>query len=77
MRGRIAEPNDPATTRYVAALFEAIGYDAVVTLEVRNETAYENAFRCRAVALTAAPLLIDAIKPFAGGEPVCVISPDL
>jgi ribose-phosphate pyrophosphokinase len=61
----------------VALLFEAIGCDAVVTLEVHNEIAFENAFRCRAVALTAAPLLIDAIKTFAGDEPVCIGSPDL
>ncbi len=61
-KDRRTKANDPVTTRYVAALFEAIGCDAVVTLEVHNEAAFENAFRCRAVALTAAPLLIDQIK---------------
>ena len=76
-KDRRTKSNDPVTTRYVAALFEAIGCDALVTLEVHNEAAFENAFRCRAVALTAAPLLIDAIKAFASGEPICVISPDL
>ena len=76
-KDRRTKSNDPVTTRYVAALFEAIGCDALVTLEVHNEAAFENAFRCRAVALTAAALLIDAVKAFAGREPVCVISPDL
>jgi ribose-phosphate pyrophosphokinase len=76
-KDRRTKSNDPVTTRYVASLFEAIGCDAVVTLEVHNEIAFENAFRCRAVALTAAPLLIDAIKTFAGDEPVCIVSPDL
>jgi ribose-phosphate pyrophosphokinase len=76
-KDRRTKSNDPVTTRYVAALFEAIGCDTVVTLEVHNETAFENAFRCRAVALTAAPLLIDTIKAFAGDEAVCIISPDL
>ncbi len=76
-KDRRTKSNDPVTTRYVASLFEAIGCDGVVTLEVHNETAFENAFRCRAVALTAAPLLIDPIKTYAGGEPVCVVSPDL
>ena len=55
--------------RYVAALFEASGCDAVVTLEVHNEAAFENAFRCLTVALTAAPLLIDRIKG-TGDEPL-------
>ncbi len=76
-KDRRTKANDPVTTRYVAALFEAIGCDAVVTLEVHNETAFENAFRCRAVALTAAPLMIDRIRAAVGNEPLCVISPDL
>ncbi len=76
-KDRRTKTNDPVTTRYIAALFEAVGCDAVVTLEVHNEAVFENAFRCRAVALTAAPLLIDAIKTAVGDEPLCVISPDL
>lgn len=76
-KDRRTKPNDPVTTRYVAALIEAIGCDGVITLEVHNEAAFENAFRCRAVALTASPLLIDAIKTVVGNEPLCVISPDL
>ena len=76
-KDRRTKANDPVTTRYVAALFEAVGCDAVVTLEVHNETAFENAFRCRAVALTAAPLMIDRIRATVGNEPLCVISPDL
>jgi ribose-phosphate pyrophosphokinase len=76
-KDRRTKANDPVTTRYVAALFEAVGCDAMVTLEVHNETAFENAFRGRAIALTAAPLMIDRIKASVGDEPLCVISPDL
>ena len=76
-KDRRTKANDPVTTRYVAALFEAVGCDAVVTLEVHNEAAFENAFRCRAVALTSAPLLIAQIKASVGDETLCVISPDL
>jgi len=76
-KDRRTKANDPVTTRYVAALFEAVGCDAMVTLEVHNEAAFENAFRCRAVALTAAPLLIAQIRATVGDEPLCVISPDL
>ena len=63
------------TTRYVASLFEAVGTDAVVTLEVHNPVAFENAFRCRTVALTAAPLFVEYIKALSD-KTLCVISPD-
>jgi ribose-phosphate pyrophosphokinase len=76
-KDRRTKVNDPVTTRYTAALFEAMGCDTVVTLEVHNEAAFENAFRCRAIALTAAPLMIARIKATIGEEPLCVISPDL
>jgi len=59
----------------VAALFEAVGADVVVTLEVHNPAAFENAFRCRTVALTATPVLVEYAKHLAG-EKLCVISPD-
>src|SRR5271157_3325629 len=42
---------DPVTTRYVASMFEGVGTDAIVTLEVHNPAAFENAFRCRTIAL--------------------------
>lgn len=76
-KDRRTKPYDPVTTRYVAALFEAVGADAVVTLEVHNETAFENAFRCRAVALTSAPVLIAQVRQLVGAEPLAVVSPDL
>ena len=56
---------DPVTTRYVASMFEAVGTDAIVTLEVHNPAAFENAFRCRTVALTAAPIFIEHVKSLA------------
>jgi ribose-phosphate pyrophosphokinase len=74
-KDRRTKPQDPVTLRYVAALFEAVGTDAVVTLEVHNPAAFENAFRCRTVTLTAAPLFIDHLRPWRGDK-VSVISPD-
>ncbi|MDE2011503.1 MAG: ribose-phosphate pyrophosphokinase [Alphaproteobacteria bacterium] len=74
-KDRRTKPNDPVTTRYIAALFEAAGTDAVVTLDVHNPVAFENAFRRPQVALTAAPLFVDytlAMK----AAPLCVVSPD-
>jgi ribose-phosphate pyrophosphokinase len=74
-KDRRTKPNDPVTTRYVAQLFEAVGTDVMVTLEVHNPAAFENAFRIRTVALTATPLFVDYAKTLAR-EPLCVISPD-
>jgi ribose-phosphate pyrophosphokinase len=74
-KDRRTKSNDPVATRYVAALFEAVGTDAVVTLDVHNPVAYENAFRCPTVTLTAAPLFVDYAKSL-GRENLCVVSPD-
>ncbi len=74
-KDRRTKPNDPVITRYVASLFEAVGTDAAVALDVHNPAAFENAFRCRTVALTAAPLFVDYAKALAG-EPLSVVSPD-
>lgn len=66
---------DPVTTRYVASMFEAVGTDTVVTLEVHNPAAFENAFRCRTVTLTAAPVFVEYVKSLAPGR-LSVVSPD-
>src|SRR3990170_6143413 len=61
-KDRRTKPNDPVTTRYIAGLFEAVGTDCIVTLEVHNPVAFENAFRCRTVTLTGAPLFVDYVR---------------
>ena len=76
-KDRRTKAQDPVTIRYLATLFEAAGVDTVVTLEVHNEAAFENAFRCPSVALSAAPLLIGNIREIAADRPICVVSPDL
>lgn len=53
-KDRRTQPRDPVTTRYVAALMEAVGIDRVVTLEIHNEAAFDNAFRRHTVRLEAA-----------------------
>lgn len=74
-KDRRTKPNDPVTTRYVAAMFEAVGTDRIVTLDVHNPAAFENAFRCQTVALTATPLFIEYAKSLPDRK-LCVISPD-
>lgn len=74
-KDRRTKPNDPVTTRYVAQMFESVGTDTIVTLEVHNPAAFENAFRCRTVPLTAAPLFVTYVARFKE-ERLCVVSPD-
>jgi ribose-phosphate pyrophosphokinase len=74
-KDRRTKPNDPVTTRYIAGLFEAVGTDALVTVDVHNPSAFENAFRRRTVALTATPLFVERLKREQDRN-LCVISPD-
>jgi ribose-phosphate pyrophosphokinase len=74
-KDRRTKPNDPVTTRYVAGMFEAVGTDRLVALDVHNPVALENAFRCRTIALTATPLFVEYAKSLPDRE-LCVVSPD-
>ncbi len=74
-KDRRTKPNDPVTTRYIAGMFEAVGTDCVVTLEVHNPVAFENAFRCRTVSLTTTPLFVDYVRSLKD-EKLSVVSPD-
>ncbi|HEU4376598.1 MAG TPA: ribose-phosphate diphosphokinase [Telluria sp.] len=70
------KPRDPVITRYVAALFEAVGTDAVVTLDVHNLAAFQNAFRCRTEHLDAHRLFAAYCAPLLQGGEVVVVAPD-
>jgi len=72
-----SKPRDPVTTRYVAGLFEAMGVDRVVTLDVHNLAAFQNAFRIRTDHLEAKRLFIEHFIPLARQEEVVVVSPDV
>jgi ribose-phosphate pyrophosphokinase len=74
-KDRRTQVQDPVTTRYVAKLFDAVGVDAIVALDVHNAVAFENAFSCRTVSLTAAPLFVQFARQFAD-EKLSVVSPD-
>ena len=74
-KDRRTKPNDPVTTRYIAGMFEAVGTDCIVTLEVHNPVAFENAFRCRTVTLTGTPLFVNYVHALKD-EAFSVVSPD-
>jgi ribose-phosphate pyrophosphokinase len=72
------QTRDPVTTRYVARLFEAAGADRIVTLDVHNLAAFQNAFRCRTDHLEATKLFLAHLAPLLRDVPnITVVSPDI
>jgi ribose-phosphate pyrophosphokinase len=76
-KDRKTKSRDPVTTRYVAQLLEAVGADRVLTLDVHNLAAFQNAFRCKTEHLEAAGLFVEHLAPELDSDPVVVLSPDL
>ena len=75
-KDRKTKPRDPVTMRYVAQLFEAMGTDALLALEVHNPAAFQNAFRCPTEQLDSAGLFAHHIADKLGPGEVAVVSPD-
>lgn len=76
-KDRRTKARDPVTTRYLAQILEAVGVDGVVTLDVHNLSAYQNAFRCRTEHLEARKLFSRHLAGLVGEEEVTVVSPDV
>ncbi len=70
------QTGDPVTTRYVASLFEAVGTDAVLSVDVHNVAAFQNAFRCRTVHLDMHALFVRALGADAASASLTVVAPD-
>jgi ribose-phosphate pyrophosphokinase len=75
-KDRRTQPRDPVTTRYVAALFEAMAVDRVVVLDVHNEAAFDNAFRCETIRIEATVSFADHLALSDTISRVVVASPD-
>ena len=75
-KDRKTQPRDPVTTRYVAGLFEAVGADRVLTLEVHNLAAFQNAFRVRTDHLDASTLFAQHFAEQLTGRELVIVSPD-
>lgn len=75
-KDRRTKPNDPIITRYVASMFEAVGVDRVIAVEVHNVAAFENAFRIPTWHIDCAPLLATHFARLLGDAQAVVVSPD-
>ena len=73
-KDRRTQLRDPVTTRYVAGLFESVGTDRLVVLDVHNEAAFDNAFRIQTIRLEAADIFAQEFAGVTGD--LVVASPD-
>jgi ribose-phosphate pyrophosphokinase len=74
---RHTEARGPVTTRYVAQLFEAMGVDRLLALEVHNRAAFDNAFRCEIVHLDAAAVFVRHFAANSADHEYTVATPDI
>lgn len=75
-KDRRTKARDPVTMRYVAQLFEAVGSDRIITLDVHNLAAFQNAFRIPTENLEANVLFAPFLVNLLGNEEAVVVSPD-
>jgi ribose-phosphate pyrophosphokinase len=76
-KDRRTKPADPVATRYVAQIVEAVGVDEIVTIDVHNEAALDNAFRIAKRNLEAADLFVERFAAqAAAARRTVVLSPD-
>lgn len=75
-KDRQTKPRDPVTSRYLAQLLEAAGADAVVSLDVHNLVAFQNAFRRPAWHLDSRRLFVAHLLADLAAEDLVVASPD-
>lgn len=75
-KDRKTRPRGPVTTRYVSGMFEAVGVDRVLTMDVHNLAVLQNAFSARTEHLEAHPLFVHELKDVVGDAEVVVVSPD-
>jgi ribose-phosphate pyrophosphokinase len=76
-KDRRGEEGDPILTRHVAELLEALGVDRLLTIDVHNPSALENAFRIPVRNVGTDALFAERIAALAGSTEVVVVSPDV
>lgn len=76
-KDRQTKARDPVTTRYVAQLFEAVNTDRLVTIDVHDLAAFQNATRCRTDHLEATQLFVEHVAGLIDDDPLVVVSPDI
>ena len=76
-KDRRTKPRDPVTVRYLATALQSVGVEGIVTVDVHNAAALENAFRGPVINLGTARLFAEHFHRSSGGEIDTIVSPDL
>ncbi len=76
-KDRRTQVRDPVNSRYIAQLLEAAGVDRVVTLDVHNPAALDNAFRIPVDHLSALPMMVDHFATRLPDAQLTIASPDI
>lgn len=76
-KDRKTKSRDPVTTRYVARMFDAVDTDRVITMDVHNLAAFQNAFNRRTDHLEAMKLFVEHFTPLVQQTETAVVSPDV
>lgn len=75
-KDRKSKPRGSVTTRYLGSLFNAMGVDRVLSMDVHNLAVFQNSFHTVAEHLEARPLFVQEIAKQIDDEDVVVVSPD-
>ncbi len=75
-KDRKTKSRDPITTRYIAQLFEALKCSCLVTLDVHNLAAFQNAFRCSTEHLEAKNIFVQHFAPLVRNNETVVVKAD-
>lgn len=75
-KDRKTKPRDPVTTRYIARLFEAVGTGGIITMDVHNIQAFQNAFTIPTENLEAGKIFAAYLAPLLINEDTVIMSPD-
>jgi ribose-phosphate pyrophosphokinase len=76
-KDRQTKARDPVTTRAVAQVLEAVGVDRVVTVDVHDLAAFQNAFRCATDHIEATPVFVAHAGARWADDDLVVVSPDI
>ncbi|QEY63135.1 ribose-phosphate pyrophosphokinase [Metapseudomonas lalkuanensis] len=74
---RRTQAQDPVITRYIATMMEASRIDSLMTMDVHDQAAFDNAFRIPTQHLESAPIFAEQVIRWRQGESIVVTSPDL
>jgi ribose-phosphate pyrophosphokinase len=74
-KDRRTKARDPVTTRYVAGMFESVGTDRVIVLDIHNDAAFDNSFRIETMRLESAAVFSKELTSYVGTD-LLVASPD-